>query len=51
MSVKLNTGWKNTHCVVESHTMSEITHVLQDSTGVPFALNIEKIPLTLRFLH
>ena len=31
--------------------MCEITHILQDSTGVPFALNMEKIPLTLKFLH
>ena len=31
--------------------MCEITHFLQDSTGVPFALNMDKIPLTLKFLH
>ena len=31
--------------------MCEITHILQDSTGVPFTLNMEKIPLTLKFLH
>ena len=31
--------------------MCAITHILQDSSGVSFALNMEKIPLTLTFLH
>ena len=35
---------------VKSHTVYEIRHILQDSTGVRFALNMEKDPLTLRFL-
>ena len=46
------THWvKNYSLCVKSHTVCEITHILQDSTGVPFALDMEKIPLTLTFLH
>ena len=57
LCVKLHIVCKIKHWVkkyslcVKSHTVCEITHILQDSTGVPFALNMEKIPLTLRFLH
>ena len=31
--------------------MCEITHILQDSTGVPFEIDMEKNPLTLKCLH
>ena len=57
LCVKLHIVCKIKHWVkkyslcVKSHTVCEITHILQDSTGVPFALNMEKIPLTLKFLH
>ena len=44
------THWvKNYSLCVKSHTVCEITDILQDSTGDPFAFNIEKIPLTKIF--
>ena len=48
LCVKLHIVCKTKHWVkkyslcVKSHTVCEITHILQDSTGVPFTLNMEK---------